>query len=152
GPSQYQLYTNPDLTGSPISISGGSGENHRLVPTDQAGVAKDTSNRFDPATDVDYGTSRINLPYSINESDGTNSCCANGDAVVYRAGGGTPSGGLVDGGEYYIGDKSGTSVRLYTKDPQTGTLTLVTLTNPGPNAGRSHSIVPSGRTPSGDSS
>src|SRR5213078_1639580 len=34
----------------------------------------------------------------------------------------------------------------------TGTLTLVTLTDPGANAGRSHSIVKGGTTPAGDSS
>src|SRR5262249_21593296 len=56
GPHQYQLYAAPNLT-IPVSISGGSGENHRLVPTDQAGVSRDASNRFDPHSgDVNYGT------------------------------------------------------------------------------------------------
>src|SRR5699024_4345832 len=61
-PGVYQVYGNPNLTGSAISLSGGSGENHRLVPTDQAGVRQDTSPRFSPADDVTGNT--INLPYS----------------------------------------------------------------------------------------
>src|SRR4029079_17908413 len=83
---QYQVYGDPGLT-SLVSISGGSGENHRLVPTDQAGVAKDASNRFDPGADVNYGTDKITLPYNLSADHTVN----NGDAIVYTAGGGKPS-------------------------------------------------------------
>src|SRR5207253_10525463 len=89
GASQYAVYDNPSLSGSPIAISGGSGENHRLVPTDQAGVSKDSSNRFDPGTDVDYGANTITLPYDLS----ADKVIKNGDAVVYSAGGGRPIGG-----------------------------------------------------------
>ena len=62
-----KLYADHALSGSPISLSGGSGENQRLVPTNQAGVTKDTSNRFNPhSADVDYGTSTIHLPYALD--------------------------------------------------------------------------------------
>ncbi len=43
--------------------------------------------------DVNYTTDTITLPYTLGVS--------NDDAVIYSAGGGTPIGGLVDGGEYY---------------------------------------------------
>jgi hypothetical protein len=134
-----------DKDGNAISgLGGGSGENHRLFPTSQAAPTKDASPRFNPRPvgmggDVDYGSSTINLPYDPE--------AANGDAIVYSAGGGTVIGGLVDGGEYYVGDKSGNSLRLYSKDPNTGTLTLVNLTDPGSSGGRSHSLVPSGKSP-----
>ena len=137
-----------DKDGNPISgLSGGSGENHRLFPTSQAAPTKDASPRFNPRPvglggDVDYGTNTINLPYDPGAS--------NGDDIVYSAGGGTPIGGLVDGGEYTVGDRSGNSIRLYSKDPNTGVLSLITLTDPGSNSGRSHSLVPSGSTPGGD--
>ena len=48
GPEAVKLYSSPDLSGSPIGLSGGSGQNHRLVPTNQAAVQKDESVRFDP--------------------------------------------------------------------------------------------------------
>ena len=44
-----KLYADHALSGSPISLSGGSGENQRLVPTNQAGVRKDTSQPVQPA-------------------------------------------------------------------------------------------------------
>src|SRR5581483_2465882 len=147
-----QLYASPSLSGSPISLSGGSGENHRLFPTNEAAPTQDASPRFNPADlgaggDVDYSTSTFHLPYDPNIADG--------DKVVYSAGGGTPIGGLVDGGKYYaanVGVACAHCLQLQTKDETTGTMTLVTLTNPGPNAGKSHSIVPGGSTPSGDAS
>ena len=142
-----KLYADHALSGSPISLSGGSGENQRLVPTNQAGVTKDTSNRFNPhSADVDYGTSTIHLPYAIDFS--------NNDQVVYSAGGGTPIGGLVDGGEYYaenVGGACTNCLELWTKKPADGG-TKITLTDPGSNAGKSHSIVGAGNTPSGDAS
>ena len=139
-----KLYSDHALSTAVTGLSGGSGENHRLFPTNQAAPTKDASPRFNPAADVNYGTDTFNLPYDPGVSDG--------DQVVYSAGGGTPIGGLVDGGEYYVGDKSGNSLRLYTKDQTTGALTLVNVGDPGPNAGRSHSIVGAGNTPSGDAS
>ena len=142
-----KLYADHALSGSPISLSGGSGENQRLVPTNQAGVTKDTSNRFDPhSADVDYGTSTIYLPYAIDFS--------NNDQVVYSAGGGIPIGGLVDGGEYYaenVGVACTNCLQLWTKKPADGG-TKVILTDPGTDAGKSHSLVGAGNTPSGDAS
>ena len=186
GPHQYRLYDNPSLTGSPISISGGIGENHRLVPTDQAGVSRDASNRFNPTAggDVDYSTDWITVPYDLVKKDSSDNTVPleTGDSVVYSAGGGTPIGGLVDGGQYYAivdgGDPH--KIRLaanycdamainYGPDgicdnmadgsddgkdaggnPVAGTLKWIDLT-PGAT-GRSHSVVPHGTTPSGDSS
>ena len=155
-----QLFGDPSLSGSPIGLSGGIGENHRLVPTNQAGVTKDTSNRFNPLTgnDVDYTSNEITLPYL--------SSISTGDAVIYSSGGGTPIGGLVDGGEYYaIVDVSGNPTKLRLATTRCGAVThsvdsdcantsvqVIDLTDPGPNAGKSHSIVPSGKTPSGDAS
>ncbi len=71
--------------------------------------------------------------------------------MIYSAGGGTPIGGLVDGGEYYAENVSGNSLQLYTQKPSDGG-TLIDLTDPGLNAGKSDSLVPSGTTPSGDAS
>ncbi|HEX4526566.1 MAG TPA: hypothetical protein VH108_07475, partial [Gaiellaceae bacterium] len=152
GSHQYQVYADPNLT-IPVTISGGTGENHRLVPTDRAGVSSDQSNRFNPNSgDVDYGSNTFHLPYDPG--------VVNGDQVVYSSGGGTPIGGLVDGGEYYVCNQSGSDPKIFqlcTKDQKTatnnhdGTLTLVTLTA-GVASGRSHSIVKGGTTPAGDSS
>ncbi|HET7128249.1 MAG TPA: hypothetical protein VFJ93_04150, partial [Gaiellaceae bacterium] len=184
GPHAYQLFDNPSLSGSPIAISGGSGENHRLVPTDQAGVSRDASNRFDPNGDVDYSGDWITVPYDLQKKDSGNNTVPleTGDSVVYSAGGGTPIGGLVDGGQYYAIVDSGNphKIRLaanycdakginYGPDgkcdneadgsddgkdangnPVAGTVAWINLTAGA--TGRSHSIVPHGTTPSGDSS
>ena len=79
------------LAGHQIHITPGSGESHRLVPTDEGTSHADSSPRFDPSTDVSGNT--INLPYTLSVSTG--------DQVVYGAGGGTPIGGLTDGATYY---------------------------------------------------
>ncbi len=186
GSHKYQLYDNPNLDGSPIAISGGSGENHRLVPTDQAGVSRDASNRFNPTAggDVDYSGDWITVPYDLVKKDMSDTTVPleTGDSVVYSSGGGTPIGGLVDGGQYYAivdgGDPH--KIRLaanscdakgvnYGPDgicdnqadgsddgkdangnPVAGTVKWIDLTTGA--TGRSHSIVPHGTTPSGDSS
>ena len=81
--------------GPALTISGGSGESHRLVPTQQAGVGQDDKTpRFDPQTDVSGNS--ITLPYDLSSSVST------GDPLVYSSGGGAPIGGLVDGGTYYV--------------------------------------------------
>src|SRR5262249_45178620 len=72
-----------------------------------------------------------------------------------------PIGGLVDGGEYYVCNQTSAKVfQLCTKDQtkskdetdSKGISGPITLTDPGATAGRSHSIVKGGTTPSGDSS
>ncbi|MHB1242601.1 MAG: beta strand repeat-containing protein, partial [Gaiellaceae bacterium] len=62
--------------------------------------------RFDPATAVDTATDTITLPYAHGFDDG--------DAVVYYTGGGSPIGGLADGGVYYVEVVSPTQIRLVT--------------------------------------
>ena len=137
-----QLSSTPG--GSIIPITPGAGESHRLVPTNQAGVRKDDSPRFDPhSTDVDYTTFTFTLPYDPG--------VANDDSVIYSAGGGTPIGNLVDGQTYYAENVSGNSLQLYTAKISDGG-TVVHVTDPGPNAGRSHSIVKQSNLPAGDAS
>ena len=74
-------------------------ESQRLVPADKPGVVRDASPRFKSSdyTIVTAGsgtTIEFQVPYDI-------SSISTGDAVVYSAGGGTPYGGLTDGGTYY---------------------------------------------------
>src|SRR5215203_4846896 len=136
--------------GPPIAISGGSGQNHRLVPLNKAGVQKDDSRRFDPATARSGNT--ITLPYSLG--------LATGDPVVYSSGGGSAIGGLVDGQTYYVIALGGDAYRLAdTKCHATGSVDdcgvaqaaePIILTSNG--SGRSHSLVKHGETPSGDAS
>ncbi|HEV8463176.1 MAG TPA: hypothetical protein VGQ38_20990, partial [Gaiellaceae bacterium] len=132
-----------ELDGTPISLTPGAGKNQRLVPTDQAGVRKDESPRFDANSDVDYGSNTFNLPYAPGVGED--------DQVVYSAGGGTPIGGLVDGGTYYAHLVGGNSIQLRDKKSSDGG-TVIDITDPGPNAGRSHSIVKQDHLPAGDAS
>ena len=140
--TSVQLYSDPGLTNL-IAVSGGTGESHRLVPTNQAGVTKDGANRFNPNTPgaVDLGANTIKLPYTLTVS--------NDDAVVYSSGGGTPIGGLVDGQTYYYQDAGGGRFSLLNKKASDGG-TPVDLTSLPTDGGRSHSIVPGGKTPSAD--
>ena len=80
------------------------GESHRIVPSDQAGVRKDESPRFNPqkAGAVNTSTEAITLPYALSD-------VATGDKVIYSAGGGEAIGGLVDGRTYYAIRGSSTS-------------------------------------------
>ncbi|MEX1357532.1 MAG: hypothetical protein WD981_02810, partial [Gaiellaceae bacterium] len=125
--------------GSAILVSGGSGQSHRLVPTDQAGVAEDSGMRFDPAKNV--SGNEITLPYSLT--------LASGDPIVYSSGGGEPIGGLEDGQTYYvIGSSPGAFKLARTEDDATAG-TFITL-DKTQATGRSHSIVKQGETPAGD--
>ena len=132
------------LDGTPTTLGPGAGKNHRLVPTDQAGVRKDESPRFEAhSSDVDYTSNTFNLPYAAG--------VANDASVVYSAGGGTPIGGLVDGQTYYAQSVSGNSLQLSDKKLADGGV-IIDLVDPGPNAGRSHSIVKQDHLPAGDAS
>ena len=113
------------------------------MPTNEAGVRKDESPRFNPQKSgaVNTGTDTITLPYSHGLTDD--------DAVVYSAGGGTPIGGLVDGQKYYAKVISPTQLQLLDKKASDGGGSS-DLTSTG--AGKSHSLVPDGNTPSGDAS
>ena len=146
--NKVQLFSNPGLTGLPIAVSGGTGESHRLVPTNQAGVVKDGANRFDPNAPgaVDPGNNTFKLPYTFSVS--------NDDAIVYSAGGGKVITGLVDGQTYYYKDAGGICAgcfQLLDKRSDEGGVVVDIGAVPAPSeAGRSHSFVPGGRAPSAD--
>ena len=127
-----------------VELSDATGDSHRLVRTDQAGVRKDASPRFDPALHVDYATDTFTVPYDVG--------FGNDDAVVYSAGGGTAISGLSDGGKYFARNVSGNSFQLYTakSTDDCGCGVLVAVDAPGPGAGRGHSIVAQDRLPGGD--
>ena len=136
-----------NAAGTTITLSGGgTGENHRLIPTNQAGVRDDESPRLDPATARSDNT--ITLPYTLKQN-GTPVALAEDDAVVYSSGGGDPIGGLVDGQTYYVHLMGGSSIQLRNAKTSDGG-TIVPLTSDG--TGRGHSIVLSGMQPSGDPS
>ena len=109
---EIQLSSSPGGPIIPLDKTVATGESHRIVPTNQAGVRSDHSPRFNPETDVNYGTSTINpntinLPYSLGVS--------NDDPVVYSSGGGAPIGGLVNGQTYYAANVNGNSLQLRDK-------------------------------------
>ena len=74
GPQSVQLLATPSSV-TPIAISGGVGENHRLVPTNQAGVRADESPRFNPQKAGAIVGNTITLPDSHGLADD--------DAVIY---------------------------------------------------------------------
>src|SRR4029077_1915820 len=115
-----------------------------LVATDKAGVRRDQSGRFNPhSSDVNYGTYTITLPYDAG--------IATDDKVVYSSGGGIPIGGLGDGGVYYAeGVTTGNPTILQLSKTKGGA--VIHITDPGTDAGRSHSIVPDGHAPTGNGS
>jgi hypothetical protein len=135
------------------------GESHRIVPSDQAGVRKDESPRFNPQKSgaVNTTTETITLPYELSDVE-------TGDKLIYSSGGGETIGGLVDGQTYYAIKISSTQFKLAptlcqaTGDPAGEddcdgiAVTPVDLTGVTTNAGKSHSLVKSGTTPSGDAS
>jgi len=136
-----------DADGNPVTLAGGgTGESHRLVPTNQAGVRDDQSPRFDPTLDRSGDT--IALPYTLKKN-GSPVTLAEDDGVVYSSGGGDPIGGLVDGQTYYVHVVSPGHIQLRDKKSTDGG-SIVSLTSDG--SGRSHSIVVSGAQPSGDAS
>ncbi|HTZ07417.1 MAG TPA: hypothetical protein VMB53_16900, partial [Gaiellaceae bacterium] len=127
------------LAGTAIALTApvGGGESQRLVPTNQAGVRQNSSDWFDPAADVSGNV--IALPYSLSVADD--------DPVVYSSGGGTPIGGLVDGGTYYAHVISPNHIALRaTKGGADIVLNAAAAT------GRSHSLVKQGDQPSADAS
>ena len=148
----------------PLVVGALYGESHRLVASDQAGVRKDESPRFNPSREITSGvhaanvtTDTITLPYEL---DGV----VTGDKLVYSSGGGDAIGGLVDGETYYAirisstqfkvaatrCDAIGENTDLNDDCPGTDPPTAVNLTSTG--SGRSHSLVKGGTLPSGDAS
>src|SRR5260370_8097406 len=62
-PSEVQLKTTQGDNSTIVNtLSGGTGENQRVVPTNQPGVPKDHPPRFNPGNDVAANT--IKLPYT----------------------------------------------------------------------------------------
>ncbi|MGU3647355.1 hypothetical protein ACLBXX_20565, partial [Microbacterium sp. C23T] len=143
---RVKLHHQQDLQDAAIGVSGGTGESHRLIPTDQAGVRKDDSLRFNPLKAGAIGAGGlITLPYDHGFSDG--------DTVVYSSGGGSPISGLIDGGTYYA-ETSGLApnqLKLRNKPEDKGGVILTGLGIVN-TTGRGHSIVKSGVTPGGDAS
>ncbi|GAB3043216.1 hypothetical protein GCM10027052_26710 [Parafrigoribacterium mesophilum] len=143
--TRVKLHKVQDLSDAAIAVSGGTGESHRLIPTDQAGVRQDESLRFNPLKPGTVSGDVITLPYNHGFADG--------DTVVYSAGGGVPIGGLIDGATYYA-ETTGLApnqLRLRNKPEDKGGVVITGL-NTGSTSGRSHSIVESGTTPGGDAS
>jgi mucin-19 len=62
-----------------------------------------TDPRFDPKTAVTGNTIELGYHHGF----------VGGELVTYYAGGGTPIGGLVDGGVYYVRPVSDTAIQLY---------------------------------------
>ncbi len=145
----FQLYAAATLTGSPLGLSGGTGDAHRLFKTNEANVTQNETPRFRPVNvtaDATHGTvdlagDRLRMPsgYGLGAS--------NDDAVVYSSGGGQEIGGLIDGATYYFKDVGGGWFQLLTKKSTDGG-TVVNLTGLG--TGMSHSITLEGDAPSGD--
>jgi hypothetical protein len=101
------------------------------VPTLAAVMPGQVDRSFDPALDVTGNT--IALPYELDVEDG--------DVVTYRSGGGTPIGGLEDGGTYYVRKVTGGIQLRATSDGPVITLNRSVAT------GTDHSIVPDGEVP-----
>ena len=112
---------------------------------------QNSSPYFTPSADVTGST--IFLPYDITVKPG--------DALVYSSGGGAAIGGLVDGGTYYATNVNvaGHTLQLaltkcqavgVTSECPTGSVTPITLNAGAAGSGRSHSLVLSGQTPSGN--
>jgi hypothetical protein len=134
-PSEIQLMATPNgpiLTG--LSAPGGGGESQRFVGANQVAPPSDDSPRFSPN---DVSGSIITLPYQPDFSSG--------DTVVYGAGGGTPIGGLTDGGQYTAINVGGNSWKLEDSGGNP-----ITLTSAGTS--RSQSLVKKGDEPSADAS
>ncbi|MGH2998311.1 MAG: beta strand repeat-containing protein, partial [Gaiellaceae bacterium] len=123
--------------GTYLPLTPGSGESNRLVGTNQAQAPADSSPRFNPASDVSGNT--INLPYTLSLSTG--------DPVVYGAGGGTPIGGLTDGGTYYVISEGGNSYELAATSDDANNNNPITL-DKSKATGTSHSLVKQGNMPS----
>jgi len=140
--NHFQLFSAPDLSGSAIVLTGGTGESHRLFKTNEANVTQDGTPRFNPENAVDLVGNRIRLPYSPG-------AISNNDAVVYSSGGGTPIGGLVDGGTYYYKDLGGGWFQLLDKPSDKGGVVIALGSG---WTGRSHSLVREGDAPAGDAS
>ncbi|HKT57060.1 MAG TPA: hypothetical protein VJR25_09840, partial [Microbacterium sp.] len=103
GPPANPTCADPNLVcGLSLPAGARMGENQRFVPTDQPGVASDTSLRFSAPNDVSTSGDYVVLPYDWPSGHAP----AAGDPVVYSAGGGTAIGGLVDGATYYVVDPS----------------------------------------------
>ncbi|HEY1419818.1 MAG TPA: hypothetical protein VGG90_03820, partial [Candidatus Dormibacteraeota bacterium] len=95
---------------------------------------------FDPTSAVDTGTNTITIP-AVTHGDG--SALANGDKVVYSAGGGTAIGGLTDGSTYFVHlNTDGTHVQLDSDQTDAKSSTpssIIPLTSVG--AGTTHSLT-----------
>ncbi len=137
-PTNCQTFTAQSF----ITLNGGvaTGESHRLVPTNSAGVRSDTKSQyFNPKNGSDVTGNTINLPYSIGASTD--------DQLIYSSGGGKPIGGLEDGGTYYAIHVGGDSYKL-AHEKGGSEITL----DASQASGRAHSLVKNGNLPSGDAS
>jgi len=159
-PTEIQLMAAPNgtiLTGlsAPTSCTGASsscvctgspstcgGESQRFVGASEVTAPTDDSPRFNPATDVAGNV--IILPYMPD--------FVTGDEVVYSAGGGTPIGGLTDGGEYYACVSGGGNQVALEASTATSCNSAHYVTLSGGATGRSHSLVKKGDEPSANAS
>lgn len=87
---------------------------------------------FDPAVAVNATTGNINLGYAHG--------LATGDQVVYRNGGGTNIGGLVNGGVYYVTVVNPTTVRL-ARSPEEAASAAATFFDPATDVNRRETAI-----------
>ncbi|MGN6127418.1 MAG: beta strand repeat-containing protein, partial [Humibacter sp.] len=150
-PTDIQLSLTPG--GAPIHLTAPSrgGESQRLNPTDKATPPTSTAPYFQPS---DVSGTVITLPYDLDLSLG--------DPIIYSSGGGTPIGGLVDGGEYYVIPGAPGSHQIQLADSLchanpsatgcSGSVQQAINLDPSVATGRAHSIVKQGDQPSPDPS
>ncbi len=128
-----------DTPGGPEkALAPGSGIGHRIFDTREANVRKDESQRFDSTLPGVVSGSTLTLPYAHGLSVD--------DAVVYTSGGGTPIGGLEDGGTYYVVSAGVNTLQLAHEEGGSA----IAFSSAG--SGTSHSIVESGNLPAADPS
>ena len=122
-----------------IALAGGLGETHRIVPTLQAGVAKDESERFTPSG-------------STVDPEATGSSCRTRSAPWTTTSSSTAPvaaeviGGLVDGRTYYYKDAGGGWFQLRTKKSDDPSGVIVDLTSLPTDGGPVAQLHVSGKT------
>ncbi|WP_345762181.1 beta strand repeat-containing protein [Diaminobutyricibacter sp. McL0608] len=138
--------------GGPIIVLGvpvRGGESQRLMATDHAATPQAPGQYFTPSSDVVGNV--INLPYDLTVNTG--------DPVVYRAGGGTAIGNLVDGQTYYAIVVGPHSIELADSachanpggsNCSGAVQTPITLNKATAGTDRAHSILKQGDQPPGD--
>ncbi len=132
-----------------LGVPSRGGESQRLMATDHAATPQAPGQYFTPSSDVTGNV--INLPYDLTVNTG--------DPVVYRAGGGTAIGGLVDGQTYYAIVVGPHAIELADSachaDPggsncSGAVQTPITLNAATAGTDRAHSILKQGDQPPGD--